>query len=112
MRKSLATFATYFVPEIPTLTVSPPVASRTASLIRRPSCPGVPNRCSVPVISRNASSSEIASTSGEKSANTSITILLISVYRLNRGGTTTACGHLRSASPIGIALPTPNGRAS
>jgi hypothetical protein len=79
LRRSLATLATYFVPEMPTLTVRPPVASNTAALRLRPSSPGVPNMRVVPVISRNASSREIASTSGEKSWNTPITVRLIAL---------------------------------
>jgi hypothetical protein len=33
-------------------------------------------------------------------------------YRSKRGGTINACGQSRRACAIGIALPTPNGRAS
>ena len=67
LRCPLATFATYFVPEIPTEAVRPPVASRTAALSLRPIASGAPNSLSLPVMSRNASSRLSASTLGEKS---------------------------------------------
>ena len=55
---------------------------------------------------------EMGSTSGVKASRTSRNFSDTAPYASMRGGTTTACGHSRSASAIGIALRQPNGRAS
>ena len=81
---------------------------RTASPISR----GSPDRASQPVMSTNASSTLRGSTSGEKAPRVRITTRETARYRSKRGGRTIACGQRRRASAIGIALPTPDGRAS
>ena len=109
--RSLATFATYLVVETPTETVSP-VASNTAPRIDSPIARGSPESASHPVMSTNASSTLRGSTRGEKVPRVRITTCETARYRSKRGGSTIACGQRRRAAAIGIALPTPYGRAS
>ena len=66
----------------------------------------------MPRTSRNASSIEIPSTSGDVSSNSSYSALLACVYAAIRGGTTTACGQSRRARRPPIAVRTPNAFAS
>jgi hypothetical protein len=68
--------------------------------------------CSGPRASRNASSIDSPSTSGDVFSNTSNTALLAAEYADMRGGTTAASGHRRRACEQPIAVRTPHAFAS
>ncbi len=107
----LATFARNFVQARPTVMASP-TSSRTSWRSRAAISVGVPEMWRIPLTSRNASSIESASTSGDVRSNTAKTSLLASVYAANRGGTTTARGHSARARAPPIAVRTPHALAS
>ncbi len=109
---SLASFARNLLNETPTLAVSPPVASRIPAFIRRATFTGSPSSRSVPVRSRNASSTLTGCTTGENASSTANICAEASRIRAPVTFTTIACGHSRFATAIGIALRHPNGRAS
>ncbi len=102
----LATLARNFVRATPTV-IGSPTRSRTSRRSRTAISTGVPTLRSIPRTSRNASSIERPSTSGEASSNTRKTALLASEYAGMRGRTTTARGHSRRAwrSPIAVRTP-------
>ena len=77
---------------IPTV-IGSPTRSSTAARSRVAISTGEPAIRSMPRTSRNASSIESPSTSGEVSSNTRYTALLASEYADIRGRTTIACGH-------------------
>ena len=106
MATRLATFARNFVRATPTVIGSPTrsATSRRSRAAISGAGPAIRRR---PPTSRNASSIEMPSTSGLVSRNTSNTARLAAVYAANRGGTTTARGHSRRASPPPIAVRTP-----
>ena len=102
----LATFARNFVRATPTVTGSP-TRSRTAARSRAAISTGVPAIRSIPRTSRNASSIESPSTTGEASSKTANIARLASVYAACRGGTTIASGQSRRACrpPIAVRIP-------
>ena len=108
---ALATLARNFVRATPTL-IARPTRSRTSRRRRTAISAGVPAIRRSPPTSRKASSTEIPSTKGVVSSNTSNTALLASVYADSRGDTNTASGQSRRASPPPIAPRTPRARAS
>jgi hypothetical protein len=75
-------------------------------------CAGLPSRRRAPDTSRNASSSDIASTSGVTDRKVSITAADTAVKSRKSGWITTACGHSRRARIPGMADRTPCARAS
>ena len=85
---------------------------RTSCRRRAAISAGVPVIRSRPRTSRNASSIESPSTSGDASSNRRYTSLLASAYADIRGRTTTACGHSRRAREPLIAEWIPYARAS
>ena len=97
LRRALATLARCFVVATPTV-IGSPTSSRTRARSRSAIRRGVPAKCSIPRTSRNASSIEMPSTTGDMSSKTAKTALLASEYASIRGGTTTASGHSRSAA--------------
>jgi len=108
---ALATLARNFVRATPTVIGSPTrrcTSARSRTAISR----GVPAMRHSPATSRNASSMDKPSTSGEVSSNTPNTALLASEYTANRGSTTTACGHSCRACRPPIAVRTPKALAS
>ena len=84
-----------------------PTRPRTSLRSREAICTGVPDTRRSPPTSRNASSTEIGSTSGVVSRKTSNTASLARVYAAILGGTTAACGHSRRACAPPIAVRTP-----
>src|ERR1700704_4451217 len=76
------------------------------------SSPGVPAPRHRPDTSRNASSTDSGSTTGEVSWNTSNTASLAWEYADIRGGTTIACGHSWRAWRPPLAVRTPYAFAS
>ena len=99
----LATFARNLVRATPTV-MGIPTRSRTSARRRAAMSVGAPAIRRRPPTSRNASSMDSPSTSGEVSRKTSNIAALASEYAFIRGRTTTACGHRRRAcvSPIGV----------
>ena len=102
----LATFARNFVRATPTVT-GKPTRSRTAARRRTAISTGVPAMRSIPRTSRNASSIDSPSTTGDASSNTANIARLASVYASWRGRTTIASGQSRRACrpPIAVRMP-------
>ena len=89
-----------------------PSCSRTSRFSALAMLSAPPNRCSVAVTSRNASSSEIGSTSGVRSAKSAMTASDAASYFWPSPGTKIPSGHSRPAVWSGIAEWMPNARAS
>ena len=111
MATPLATFARNFVLATPTV-IGRPTRSRTSRRRRAAISAAVPEIRLSPRASRNASSIDRPSTSGEVSSKTLNTALLASEYADMRGATTTASGHSRRAWRPPIAVCTPHALAS
>ena len=111
MRRSDAILATSLEVATPTDAVSW-VCSLSASLSARAICSPVPNILRLPVTSRKASSMEMGSTQSVNPRSTSMTSAETAAYFSMSGRMYTPCGQRRHASEIGMALPTPNRRAS
>ena len=109
--ESLAIFATIFTGAMPTETASP-VSARTSRRSRTATSRAGPNSRCVPVRSRNASSSESPSSAGVKRAKIAKMRLLSRAYLAMSPRKNTPSGQSRRASKPGIALRTPNTRAS
>jgi hypothetical protein len=92
--------------------IGSPTLSATSRRSFAAICTGVPEMCSRPRTSRNASSIDSASTTGAACSNTSKTCLLASEYASKRGSTTTALGQARRACAPPIAVRTPQALAS
>ncbi len=109
--KSEASFARNLLGATPTDATNP-VAAKIASFSCLATTSAGPMSRSVPVMSRNASSTLSGCTNGEKSSSTANIARDFSRIRCPGTFTHTACGHRRSASAIGIAERQPNSRAS
>ena len=103
LRKSLAILATNFDVATPTLTVNFN-SSYTRARIDFAIVGPLPKSNCEPETSTNASSTLMASTSGDWSRKIFIKCRLISLYRSKRGARTAACGHFANANAMGIAL--------
>ena len=108
---SLAIFATIFTGAMPTETASS-VSRRISARRRSPTSAGGPSRRSLPVRSRNASSSERPSTRGEKRSKIAKIRFDSAAYFAIEPATKIACGQRRRACALGIAEWMPNSRAS
>ena len=111
LQSSEASFATNFVAATPAEHVTPTSRS-TSARIRSAIVRGSPNSRVAPATSRNASSSEIGSTSGVYDSSTSRNRLECVRYASKSGGRKTPSGQSRRARTDGIAERTPNRRAS
>ena len=111
LRRSEAILATSRLLATPTEIVSP-TSSWTARLMPRAASSPTPSSASVPVRSRNASSIESGSTSGEKRSRMAITCFVAAEYFWPLTGTKIASGHSAPAVRSGIAERMPNLRAS
>ena len=103
----VASLATNLFGPMPTV-IARPASRRTSALRRAPVSSGGPKRRSVPVRSRNASSTEICCRCGVNLPRMSITPRDTSRYRSMRTGRNAACGQRRQACEMGMAECTPN----
>ncbi len=103
---ALATLARNLVRAMPTV-MGRPTSLATRARNVRPISTGAPRMRRSPATSRNASSTEMPSTSGVVSWKIANTRRLASVYAANRGGTTITVGQsLRAAlPPMGVEMP-------
>ena len=109
--RSDAIFAMSLAVATPTEAVSF-VSSRIRALIFRAMVSPSPNRRTLAVTSRKASSTEIGSTRSVNASKTTRICFETSLYFAMSGAMKTPCGHSRQAVEIGMALATPNLRAA
>ena len=92
--------------------IGSPTSRRTRSRSRAAISTGAPAIRCIPRTSRNASSIDIPSTSGDMSSKIEKTSLLAAEYASKRAGTTIIRGHSCRALEPGIAVFTPYAFAS